>query len=317
MSDDPYQILGISRNSSEDDIKRAYKRLAREHHPDKGGSNEKFQEINRAYETLTNPQNDNIHGQNEEEFIFHMFNQFRNVNVNSNKKLPNTYYNYNISLRDTYFGLQKKFKIKKSNLCSNCNVTCTKCNGRGTLRQQIQNGPFMTIHQTICPTCNGNGIIVNLENNNGCCTDGKIYKEQIVTIDIPVNVDNGKQYIFREWGEQPRKDSDIPGDFVIVVMIDTDHDFTRNGLDLIYNCTISLRESIVGNNIIIPHFKEHIHLDLSGFGIINPNKRYTLYNRGMPGGHLHIVFKIDYPECVLTEIQKNKLDEILKNFERN
>ena len=173
----------------------------------------------------------------------------------------------------------------------------------------------MTINQITCPNCQGSCKIY-LKSNCEECTNGKKNEELVVNIDVPVNVDNGKQYVFNEWGEQPKRDTDIPGDFVIVVMIETDPNFTRNGLDLIYTQSITLRESIVGKKITIPHFKEPIELELSGFGIINPNKRYTLYEKGMPGGHLHIIFKIEYPEKVLSEETKIKLNELLQEIEK-
>jgi len=308
MSDNPYDILNIPRNSSEEEIKRAYKKLARENHPDKGGSKEKFQEINRAYEMLGNK------GNNQQDIfnMFNMFNQFTNITRNNeSKKLSNIYYNYNISLRDVYFGLEKKFKITVNINCNKCNIKCSQCDGLGKRTQYIKSGPFITNNTITCNKCSGIGKEY-IKSDCKECNDGKINIDKVVNISIPVNVENGKQYIFSEWGEQAIRECDKSGDFIIVIMIDNDINFNRKGNDLYYSLNITLKESIIGKCITIPHFKEEFKLDLSGFGIINPNKRYTVYDKGMPGGNLHILFNIEYPDRSLTKEEITEYKEVLK-----
>lgn len=315
-----YNILGISKDASDEQIKGAYRKLAREHHPDKGGDKERFQQIQQAYETLSDPQKrksyDNPAPQfgGGDFFNFNMGGMFNeNVNTGPIKKSEH-FYVCKITLKDVFFGVKKRFKVKRDKICKICYKNCGNCGGTGHIKQRLQVGPFTQIIQHVCNGCSGKGNIIGKENCDECGNRRCTTEDRIIEIDIPKGVENGKQYIFEEWGEQPTKINEIPGALVVTVNVEEHTDFKRHNLDLLYTVDITLRDSIIGKEIIIKHFDGDLKIDIKGFGIINPNKQYTLFSRGIIDtrgkvGNLHIRFNIIYPDKTLDETEVNILKD--------
>lgn len=307
-----YSILEIDKNASDEDIKRSYRKLAREHHPDKGGDKNLFQEIQEAYETLSDPnkkqQYDNGNfGDNGIPFNFPFFSF--NFNNSSNRKIKreNHIHNINISINDVYNGLTKRFKISKNSKCMKCHKICQLCNGEGNITKHMRLGPITQIINEKCRQCNGCGQTRFNINCSNCNSIGFISTEQLVEINIPRGVEENKTYVFENWGEQPLNKNELPGDLIVIVKINNDMPFERRGLDLIYKTKLSLREFITGKNITIPHFNDtSFDIHTRGFGIINPNKQYTIFNKGLRDinnnhGNLHLHFVIDFPNRTLND----------------
>lgn len=317
-----YSVLGISKNATDDEIKQAYKKLAREHHPDKGGNKETFQKIHEAYETLLNPEKRSEYDNpspSPQQFDFHQFNSFFNHHMKQIQKCSDHYYTCNVSLQDIYFGIVKKLRIKRERLCKSCLVNCNTCHGTGIITHTTQLGPMRQIIQNACSSCHGRGKKQNSQSSCLSCKSlGVIKEERLLEINIERGCENNKQYVFKEWGEQAVKPNQVPGDFIVKINIQQHTDFTRHNLDLIYSINISLIDSIIGTNIIIPHFDSPISIDTRGFGIINPNKQYTLFNKGLihqnNTGNLHIRFIIDYPEKTLDNEEYNLLSSAFKSI---
>jgi DnaJ-class molecular chaperone len=322
---DYYNVLGVGKNATEDEIKKEFRRLAREFHPDKGGDKEKFQEIQEAYEVLSDTDrrkeydSPNVHDNFTGHFPFSgfPFGNFFNTGPSGPQKLANRQYNFKISLRDAYFGITKKFRVKRDVKCG-CNVTCNHCGGEGIVTHRLQNGPFVQMNTQKCNKCSGRGIT----RDSGrickeCSSTGNKSEERLVELDLNRGVENGKKFVIDGWGDQSSRKNEISGDLVIEVIVDNDSVFTRSGLDLLYITTITLRESIVGKKIIIPHFDGDYKLDLRGFGIVNPNKQYTIFNKGMisvkddtgKGGNLHLRFNIQYPDGSFDDDQLDILEK--------
>jgi len=312
-----YSILEIDKNASEEDIKRSYRKLAMEHHPDKGGDKNLFQEIQEAYETLSDPNKKqqydhrNLGGNGNGNGIPFNFPFFSfNFNNSSNKKFKreNHIHNINISMNDVYNGLTKTFKISKNSKCLKCHQICELCNGDGNITKHIRLGPITQIINEKCLQCNGYGQTrSNNINCNNCNSSGIISIQQLVEINIPRGVEENKTYVFESWGEQPQNKNELPGDLFVIVKINNDTPFERRGLDLIYKTKLSLRELIIGKNITIPHFNgSSFDIHTRGFGIINPNKQYTIFNKGLRDisnnqGNLHLHFVIDFPNRNLNQ----------------
>ncbi len=139
-----HETLGVSPGATEDEIKKAYRKLAMKHHPDRGGDAEKFKEIQHAYEQLTNPE-----VQEDHQFPFE--NMFQ---TSMSSRPPKQYeYTINISLADAYKGTTKTFVITRP-------PKCPMCGGHGNIEHQIRMGPFTQNMHQMCPTCFGRG---NLE----------------------------------------------------------------------------------------------------------------------------------------------------------
>ena len=299
-----YDTLGLSETASQDEIKKAYRSLASKNHPDKGGDNVKFQEIQEAYSILSDNKKRQMYD-NDGNTIHNFFNNFNtfdffNEGFNTNKKMSDSHHQINVSLDDIYNKITKKLKISKNILCK-CMINCYQCNGNGVIVKQIQLGPFTQTHRLPCHTCNGNCKIKKESLKCEVCNDSGEYIESQI-FEITLNPDI-KKVILKGWGEQPKKDNDIPGDFIIIVNIEKHKFFEiKNTFDLKYNVNLTLKESLIGKLITIPFFDDHFIVDTKGFGIINPNKEYTIFEKGLnKNGNLHIRFIIEYPDIILKE----------------
>ena len=319
---DYYNILGISKSATDEEIKNAYRKLAKTHHPDKGGDKSKFQEIQTAYETLsdTNKRNnyENFSSQNQNTASFpfpfaHQFFKDHNSNNNNNIIKKRDYiHNCYISLNDVYTGIQKKFRVNKNKICDNCKQVCNDCNGSGKLIYNQQLGPFVQRIEHNCSKCNSTGISKTTVDCKQCDNKRHIVEENIFDVNIKPGIQSGTKITFPDWGEQPTRHNEIPGSFIINIIINEHSEFKRNKLNLIWRTKISLRDSIIGKIIIIPHFIKPIELNTKGFGIINPNQEYILNNKGLIDekgnqGNLHIQFNIEYKECNFNDEQINIL----------
>lgn len=309
--DDFYKVLGLQKSASEEQIRQAYKKLAREHHPDKGGDKEKFQQIQTAYETLGDEQKRRDYdtpAQNPFNFNSHFSTFFEHNTAPRNETRSNHNYVCKVSLKDVYFGTLKKFKVKRENFCIACRKSCSNCNGRGVIRQTIQMGPLAQIINHQCSKCNGSGELANLAGLCTKCNSTRInVEERLIEISIEKGVENGKKYVFQGWGEQPKKTGEIPGNLIVIIQIEPHDIFTRIGNDLSCTIKLSLRESIVGKQVTIEHFDGPLVIETIGFGIVNPNKHYYMLHKGLPGGNLQIRFTIEYPTLTLDNNQKDVL----------
>jgi DnaJ-class molecular chaperone len=336
-----YNLLGVDQNASQDEIKKAYKKLAITHHPDKNPNNKeeaenKFREISNAYSILSDDEqrrrydhlgDDNFNNEgsdnhsnpdineifqhmfgNRDSFGEHFFN-FRHRNENNNK-CGNIHKIFNVSLEDVYYGINKNLNFKITNFCKKCIKTCENCKGSGSISQMIQLGPFTQIINQPCHNCQGSGVsIKNNKNCSECKGEGKYETDNHCNLNIPKGFEDGVRTIFQKLGEQPKKNNQEPGDLILELRINEHPNFTRKGNDLIYKLNITLTESILGKDISIPYFDDTIKINISQFGIINPNKQYIIKNRGLPilntdkKGNLYLEFTINYPKLEKDEVK--------------
>ena len=347
-----YDILEIGRNASQDDIKKAYKKLAIQYHPDKNKGNaeaeKKFQEISNAYSVLSNEDsrnrydmtgdenynNDSGNGGHQhqapdmDELFQHLFgsrrggtNPFNDFGFNDNNhpQCNNIIKQYNITLEDIYNGIVKTIKINVKKYCKKCFTTCNVCNGSGVKQQIMQIGPMTQIFQSTCPKCNGSKVI---NKHNKDCSDckgsGMFDVEHSAYLNMPKGFDSNHT-IFEGLGEQPQISTHKAGNLIFEFKLTAHSHFTKNGNDLLYKHTLTLTESIIGKLINIDYFGENIKINTDQFGIINPSKQYILKNRGLPilnttkKGNMIIEFIITYPKVNADELEK--LTEILnKSF---
>jgi DnaJ family protein A protein 2 len=317
--EDYYKILGVSKDASESEIKKAFHKLALLNHPDKGGDKDKFQKINTAYETLSDPEKRRSYD-NPSPFMNmggggfpgghfdpfqHMFTQqfhHGNNNVaNMPKKCSDSIFTINLNLKDVHKDLTKNFKISVKKTCLKCLNTCDACNGAGkqTIHRQI--GPMVQIMTNTCGVCRGTGEI-NKKDNSCECGGKELVEEKMIEVKIPKCSKNGHHIVFEGLGEQPSNKRDTPGDLMFQLVIkESDDHFTRRDNNLIYTCNIDLRSSIIGKVIEIPHYDDKIVLNINTLGIINPNKEYILFNMGLGSvGNLVIRFVIQYPDITLS-----------------
>jgi DnaJ-class molecular chaperone len=141
----------------------------------------------------------------------------------------------------------------------------------------------------------------------------------MIEIHIPKGVENNKQYIYEGWGEQAVKPNEKSGDFIIRLNVENHDIFERDNLDLKHKTQITLYESIIGKELIIPYFEEKIVINTNIFGIINPEKEYIVLEKGLRNemnqkGNLKIIFKIIYPEKTFNNDEINDITNIFKKL---
>lgn len=285
MSKDYYKILGVERGSSEDEIKKAYRKMAMQYHPDKNSSPDaesKFKEAAEAYDILSSPDKksnydrygtadsnpfggrgggfdmDDIFSQFGD--IFGQFNgRYRQGQSQRQERGSDLRINVSLTIDEVLKGCNKKLKFKRSCKCEKCSGSggtdsrnCLPCNGTGQ-RVVIQNTPFGQIRQsTYCPDCSGKGKqIVN--KCVVCQGDGTSLKEEIVSVDIPAGVCTGMNLNMRGYGNESRTGDS--GNLIIQIEEITEKYFRRENNNIIIDKTISVVDAIIGSNVKVktPH----------------------------------------------------------------
>jgi DnaJ-class molecular chaperone len=317
MSQNYYDILGLSKNATEDEIKKSYKKLVLKWHPDKNPLNKeeaesKFKEISEAYQVLINPEKKDLYdkygsdglkqhensGMNQSpEDIFSMFFgnnrspfgnnfEFQQEFTQQTKKTNPKIVEIPVNLKELYTGTKKKITIKLKKLCDDCNgiggkdvVKCDDCNGSGMKIMNRQIGPGMIQRiQSMCNTCNGNKIKVNKKCNK--CNGDKLstYEEQFI-LTIEAGSKNDDNIIYQNKGDQlPNEEK---GDVVFLIKETNNTLYIRNENDLIFNYTITLCESIIGTCINL-NFINGDNIIFKENNIIKENSYSLLPNKGMP-----------------------------------
>jgi molecular chaperone DnaJ len=203
---DYYEVLGLAKDAKLEDIKKAHKKLVKIHHPDRKGDENKFKEVQEAYERLSDtdkrakydayghnaPNHRNPFGQYEDMMRQHGFQQRRHVRKGGELRI-----NIKLTLEEIYNGTHKKIKYKKQCKCESCQgkggsgaKNCSTCNGAGRVRHVANTQFGQMIQESTCPVCNGEGQTVESICND-CHSMGTISKETIVELDIPHGVPDG------------------------------------------------------------------------------------------------------------------------------
>ncbi|MFA5382832.1 MAG: molecular chaperone DnaJ [Candidatus Micrarchaeia archaeon] len=287
MSKDYYNVLGVSKDASAEEIKKAYRKLAMKHHPDKGGDQEKFKELSEAYAVLSDPQKKQMYDTYGDEGFHQQFSQediFRNSNfedifrefgfsfggMGSNPFADlfgssfsgrrrergadlETY--LEISLEDAAKGIKKKMEIRHAVKCEKCNgqggtgkETCKTCNGRGMVQTARNFGGMRFVSTGACPTCRGKGFIIKNKCSN-CDGTGRDRRTEKITIDIPKGIFNGATLRLEGQGDYAK---DIPGDLYLHIRVKPHELFKRDENDLILEIPISFGQAAIGDEIEIP-----------------------------------------------------------------
>lgn len=344
---DYYSILGISKSASKEEIKKAYKDLAKKHHPDitkDKNTEEKFKEISEAYAVLSDDQkraqydqfgheafdqrytqDDIFRGFDFDIFRDSNFSDFDNIfdiffgKKRTKKRGINLGYDLEISFEEAAFGVKKQIQIPKNEFCSSCNGSganisefCSSCNGSGQLHK-IMRTPFGTLTQvTTCNKCYGNGKIIK-EKCKTCNGEGTIEKIKNIEISIPPGVDNGTQ--IRLEGEGEFGESQAPGDLYIAIHVLPHKQFHRENYDLYIDIPIKFTTAVLGGKIEVPTLKGSAKLK------IPPGTKshitFRLKNEGIK--KLHNYGHGDEYVRVIIEVPKKiniKQKKILEDFDK-
>lgn len=260
---DYYSVLGINKNADQATIKKAYRRLAKEKHPDSGGDEEEFKEINEAYEVLSDEQkklNYDMYGntkpnQNNHNFNFKdMFGDFgfgfNPRNQAMNRKGSDLRLNIKVSLEEVFDGSIKSIKYNRHSACMSCNsvggsepMTCIRCNGQGVVTEEVQTPLGILQNITNCKLCHGDGVVYK----NRCTTcngNGVINKEEILDIKIPVGVQDGMSMLFQGMGQAIRNGTS--GSLIVNFNEIPHKKYVRAGNDLRYTLKLPYHTLVLG-----------------------------------------------------------------------
>jgi DnaJ-class molecular chaperone len=304
----PYNILGVDRSATKDEIKKAYRKLALQHHPDRGGDENKFKEITQAHTILTDDERRrryDLTGGVEDTPQHPPFNpfdlfggMFRNPEQQT-QQLPPKIVVVEIELEEAWKGTTIQLNVSVEKRCG-CTLNCDKCKGTGQMTIVQSLGPFQHVAQVRCDKCIGTGVFAN-----GCSTCrntgslGALRQSHQLCVNVPPRTYSEFQQVFKELGSQPKRTNELPGDLIIQVRSKSHSLFSRQEHHLVYTCSLSLIESLITADRVIPLFDQDIILPLRSWIPLDPRKEYRLKGLGMNNdkghtGDLIIRFNIQY-----------------------
>lgn len=321
MNKDYYQILGVNKNATSDEIKKAYRKLSKQFHPDVNPDGaDKFKDIAEAYDTLSDENKRNRYdnpnpfgGQGGNPFdIFEEM--MRGKQRPQHPRVKDKTIKVVLTPQETFHGIDKELNYKVKHSCDVCTGTggdtkvCSVCGGSGVLQQKIGTGFFTQIVETPCGKCHKTGkIIVNPCIK--CNGRGSVDKFQTLKIKIPQSVDSGD--FLRVRGKGDFINNVGYGDLLLQIEI-SKNEFEKVGKDLVYVAKISPYDMILNNNIIIPHPSGQIQISLPK--VTSTEKPLRVKTKGYitPNGVGDLYVKVSVVNSEPSDEDKEKLISFLK-----
>jgi DnaJ-class molecular chaperone len=295
MSKNLYSVLGVSKGADTEEIRKAYKTLAREHHPDKGGDPEKFKELSQAHEILSDDQKRRVYDMTGSitdqpqqqhspfgmpEAFSHMFGGMFGGMQGQNRKRegkgPGKIQEIPLRLDDYYKGRSLNVKLGRQGTCKTCKghggasmKQCDQCQGRGQINQMINMGPIQMLAQTPCPPCNGKGQ-QSFGRCQGCSGRGLTHEEKTMDIKVEPGMMPGNTFVFSGMCSDHPQFTE-PGDVTVILReAEEDNDdtaeWTRDGSRLKTTVKVSLTEALLGTIKMVkghPGYPNGLPIDIS------------------------------------------------------
>ena len=337
---DYYEILGVSRTASAEELKSAFRTLARKYHPDvnkEADAEEKFKEINEAYAVLSDADKRRAYDQfghagvngaggvpdwNSMDFadIFGEFFGFATGGGRQRQNAPrrgvDLSYTAMLTFEESIFGVEKVIEITRDEVCENCHgscaepgsnpAKCTNCGGRGEVRQVRQTFLGSMVQVTTCPNCAGRGEIISHPCHT-CKGRGLERKTVKKTVPIPGGVDSGTQ--IRLAGEgQPGVNGGPTGNLYIEIKVKAHQFFKRKGNDILLNLDINIAQAVLGAQLEVPTVDGNAKLVIPAG--TQPGKVFTMRGKGSPilrssgRGDQLVVVNVDVPKTLTADQRK-------------
>lgn len=327
-----YDILGVNKTATQEEIKKKFRELSKKHHPDKGGDEEMFKKINEAYSTLSvsdkraeydNPVKTFSGGFTAEDIANMAFGRQRQ-RQESFKIDPHVNINMSLTMEEVFNGVNKTIKYSAYTACGDCNTeggydpqTCTACNGKGFT--VFQRGPV--IMQQSCGTCQGAGKTFK-RGCDTCNSFGYVKQDRQISANIPASVLHGETITYHNYGNEVKKN--LFGHLNLTVTVKQHDTFIRPNdapFDLIQELHLPYHDIVLGCDTIIPTIngtKVKINIpELTNNGKVLRLKGQGLKKRQngigvlSTRGDMHVVVTLKMPNEV-SEVEK----EILRNLKK-
>lgn len=308
---DYYDVLGVSRTASEEEIRKAYRRLARQYHPDVNkdpGAEDTFKEINEAHEVLSNPEQRAAYdryghaafngsagagdpfGFSRSPFgdLFESF--FGGSGRTQQRTIPrggDVKVTIELSFEEAVFGVEREIQVHRYEPCEECGgtrmrggveaPTCTTCHGAGEVRR-VQNtilGQFMTA--TTCERCGGEGKVVT-DPCPTCRGRGRVSRTRTIVVTVPPGVDDQSTLRITGQGEQLR--NGVNGNLFVGLKVRPHKELGRSGKHILYDLPINIAQAALGDEIEIPTVEGPVLFTIPPG--TQPNQQFRLRGKGVP-----------------------------------
>lgn len=348
---DYYEVLGVSRNATDDEIKKAFRRLAKQYHPDANkeqGADTRFIEINEAYEILSDQQKRSAYdryghagvgagaGAGAAGFDFGGFNNLNDIfetffsgssgtqRRSGPQRGADLRYELTISFEEAVFGCQKEIELPRWETCSTCRGNgaqpgtstqrCPACQGSGEIRRVQQSifGQFVNV--TMCERCRGEGRIITTPCEK-CRGQGRVRNNRRVVVNIPAGVDDGINVRVTGEGEVSARGG-TPGNLYVVLTVKTHEFFKRQGNDILYELPISFTQATLGDEVEVPTVDGKTTTLKIPAGT-QSSRSFRLKGMGVPvvhssaRGDQHVVVNVVTPTNITAE-QRHLLEEFAR-----
>lgn len=342
-----YDRLGVSKDASQDEIKRAYRKMSKKYHPDINkvpGAEEKYKEVQEAYETLSDDQkraaydqygpdgaNAGFGGQGGfggfdggagfggfEDIFSSFFGGGASRNPNAPRQGDDLQYRVNLSFEEAVFGAEKEVHYNREATCKTCSgsgakpgtspVTCGRCHGQGVINVDTQTPLGVMRRQVTCDVCHGTGQEIK-DPCQTCHGTGHEKQSHKVSVKIPAGVETGQQIRLAGQGEAGFNGGPY-GDLFVIINVNPSDKFTRDGSTIYYTLNISFVQAALGDTVEVPTVHGNVEMTIPAG--TQTGKTFRLKGKGAPRlrggsqGDQHVTVKIVTP-TKLNDAQKEAL----------
>lgn len=341
-----YDRLGVSKDASQDEIKRAYRKMSKKYHPDinkEPGAEEKYKEVQEAYETLSDDQKRAAYDQygpdgangfggqggfggfdggagfgGFEDIFSSFFGGGATRNPNAPRQGDDLQYRVNLSFEEAIFGAEKEVHYNREATCKTCSgsgakpgtspVTCGRCHGQGVINVDTQTPLGMMRRQVTCDVCHGTGQEIK-EPCQTCHGTGHEKQSHKVSVKIPAGVETGQQIRLAGQGEAGFNGGPY-GDLFVIINVNPSDKFTRDGSTIYYTLNISFVQAALGDTVEVPTVHGNVEMTIPAG--TQTGKTFRLKGKGAPRlrggsqGDQHVTVRIVTP-TKLNDAQKEAL----------
>ena len=299
---DYYDILGVSKTATQDEIKRAFRKLAKETHPDANPGDvdeatERFKQVSAAYETLSDENKRRAYDARfSPQGVFDPFSFFRGQQ-NRGSDVRGI---IEISLEDAARGTKPLIAVNRNIKCDTCGgkgsangkvSTCRRCSGVGIVMEESQFGVFRMASQAPCPACGGKGLVPDVP-CSPCAGKGSLWSNQGVSVEIPAGTDNGDSYRVAGKGNMGPVD---PGDLIVIIKVAPHPRFLRiSRNDLQSKLDVPLKLALCGGETIMQGLLGE-SLKVQVPKACSHGTEILIPGAGILGGNLHVVVGLEIP----------------------